>query len=155
MQKPEDLKNISIEKIQESIKTLWFFRSKAKYVKGLWEILSKSKKIPETIEELIKLPWVWIKTSKVFLAEIHWKPVLAVDTHVHRVLNRLWFVNTKLAEETDKVAEKIFKDDDKIRLHHSLIFFGRYNCKAKKPECESCIFLKWCKFGKNFFKEKK
>jgi len=155
---PEDWVKLWIEKIQDFIKTIWFFRVKSKNIFNTSKILSdkKSWKNLENftkISELINLPWVWIKTAKVFLSVARWWQYLAVDTHVHRVLNRFWIVNTKSPEETDKIAEKIFTKEDLWILHHWLIFFWRYHCMAKKPKCEICT-LRWdCKFFKKDIKK--
>ena len=140
---PEDWVKLWEEWIREYIKTIWLFRNKARFVHQLSQMLVW-KKMPNTLEWLKKLPWVWVKTAKVFLAETQNWPYLAVDTHVHRVLNRLWFVKTKLPEQTDKIADKIFNDENKRQLHHSLIFFWRYHCLARKPKCETCPFFGRC-----------
>ena len=146
---PEDWVKLWEDWIREFIKTIWLYRNKAKFVYKLSQMLVW-KKMPNTIEWLKELPWVWVKTAKVFLAETENWPYLAVDTHVHRVLNRLWFVKTKLPEQTDKVADKIFEDEDKRQLHHSLIFFWRYHCLARKPKCETCPFFGRCIETKNW-----
>lgn len=141
---PKDWLKLWEEWIREYIKSIWLYKNKSKFIYSLCEILSENE-IPKTIEELKKLPWVWVKTAKVYLAETENWPYLAVDTHVHRVLNRLWFVKTKLPEQTDKKADKIFKDKDKRKLHHSLIFFWRYHCLARKPKCNECPFFWRCR----------
>ncbi|USN58282.1 MAG: hypothetical protein H6767_08480 [Candidatus Peribacteria bacterium] len=61
-----------------------------------------------------------------------------MDTHVHRVLNRVGIVKAKEPLQTNAQAEKVFTEDDLAKLHHTLIFFGRYHCIARKPKCESC-----------------
>ena len=81
-----------------------------------------NEKIPENIIELQKLPGVGIKTAKVWLSVVKNEPYLAVDTHFHRVLNRLGIVKTKTPLETDTVAEKKLKKEDLARLHHTLMF---------------------------------
>lgn len=133
------------DKIREYIKAVNFFNNKAKNIFKTCEILSK-KEIPKTISELTKLPWVWIKTAKVYLAVVYNKPFLAVDTHVHRVLNRVWIVKTSSPLETDKKAEKIFSTENLAQLHNSLIFFGRYHCIAQKPKCGTCPIIDICSF---------
>lgn len=149
---PEDWVKLWAEKIEEMINSIWFFRMKAKNIFKTSKILSERKlENFSTISELTELPWVWIKTAKVFLSVTRRWEFLAVDTHVHRVLNRVWIVNTKLPEETDKVAEKIFTKEDLWPLHHGLIFFWRYHCIARKPKCENCPLKEDCKF----FKKKK
>ena len=102
--------------------------------------------IPETESELTKLPGVGEKTAKVIQYVLFKKPVIAVDTHVHRVTNRLGIVATKTPEETSKqIQTKIPKEYRNI-AHHAFILFGRYYCKAIKPKCETCQLQQICKF---------
>lgn len=146
--KPEDWVEMWVEKIKEYIKTISFFNNKAKNIYKTCEILSKQNLDEfDTLEKLTTLAWVWIKTAKVFLAVTKDAPYLAVDTHVHRVLNRVWLVKTKTPEETDKIVEKIFTKQNLANLHHSLILFGRYHCTAiRKPKCKTCPFLEKCSY---------
>ncbi len=150
VKKPEDAINLWTSKIKEYIKTIWFFNMKANNIFKTSEILKEkyNNKIPNNLEELIKLPWVGIKTAKVVTSVLYNAPYLAVDTHVHRVLNRIWIVNTKTPLETDKEAAKILDNDATIKLHHSLIFFWRYHCTAKKPRCNNCPLKHICKYYK-------
>jgi endonuclease-3 len=87
----------------------------------------------------------------VILSTLFDEPYLAVDTHVHRVLNRLGIVNTSSALQTDKVIEKEFTPDEIKNLHHRLVLFGRYYCTSKSPKCNNCELRKIC----NFYKGKK
>lgn len=144
---PSDWIKLWEEKISEYIKTISFYKTKAKNIYKTCSIL-ENQEIPSTIEELKQLNWVWVKTAKVYLAIVEDAPYLWVDTHVHRVLNRVWIVKTKTAEETDKEAEKILTKKDLSRLHHSLIFFWRYFCTARKPKCSECPVRKVCDYGK-------
>lgn len=151
--KPIDWVKIWLENIIKNIKTISFFNNKAKNIYKTCLILSKNElKNYDTIDKLITLPWVWVKTAKVFLAITKDAHYLAVDTHVHRVLNRIWLVKTKTPKETDKLAEKIFTIQNLSDLHHTLILFWRYHCMAiKKPKCSICPFLSKCSYKqKNF-----
>jgi len=145
---PKELFEMWEEKIKNEIKTIWLYNSKARNIFNMSKMLLEkfNWKIPEDIVEIQKLPWVWIKTAKVWLSIIKNEPYLAVDTHVHRVLNRLWIVKTKTAIETDKVAEKKLKKEDLAKLHHTLILFWRYYCKARKPKCLNCLLLDLCPY---------
>ena len=145
---PKDWVEMWVEKIKKYINTISFFNNKAKNIYKTCEILTKQKLEEfDTLEKLITLHWVWIKTAKVFLAVTKDAPYLAVDTHVHRVLNRVWLVKTKTPEETDKLVEKIFTKQNLANLHHSLILFGRYHCTAiRKPKCKICPFLEKCSY---------
>ena len=146
VKKPEDAVKLWVDKIKEYIKTIWFFNTKAENIYKTSKILIEKYdwEIPQTLEELTKLPWVGIKTAKVVSAILYDAPYLPVDTHVHRVLNRLWIVKTKIALETDKKAAQVLDKDATIKLHHSLIFFGRYHCTARNPKCNECPFIDFC-----------
>lgn len=144
---PKDWLNLWIEKIEKYINSIWFYRNKAKNIYKTCEILNKSDLSNfNTIEKLTTLPWVWVKTAKVFLQIVYDMPFLAVDTHVHRVLNRTWFIKTKTPKETDKKIEKKYSKDIIYWLHHTLVLFWRYKCKARSPECDNCFFKSYCKF---------
>ncbi len=147
---PQDGIEMWEEAIREHIKRIWLFRWKSKNIhQTCLDIVNiYSWEIPNTIKELTKLPGVGIKTAKVYLWVTTNAPYLAVDTHVHRTLNRLWIVKTKLPLQTDKAAEKIFTDDDTAKLHHSLVLFGRYHCIARKPKCKTCPLLHVCPYKK-------
>jgi len=151
VKKPEDAVKLWINNIKKYIKTIWFFNTKAKNIYLTSKILIEKYnwEIPKTLEELIQLPWVGIKTAKVVTAILYNAPYLPVDTHVHRVLNRLWIVKTKTPLETDKVVEKILDKDATIKLHHSLIFFWRYHCTARNPKCKDCPLQNICVYYKN------
>jgi len=146
VKKPEDAVKLWVDKIKEYIKTIWFFNTKAENIYKTSKILIEKYNwgIPQTLEELTKLPWVGIKTAKVVSAILYDAPYLPVDTHVHRVLNRLWIVKTKTPLETDKKAAQVLDKDVTIKLHHSLIFFGRYHCTARNPKCSDCPFIDFC-----------
>lgn len=156
--KPEDGIKMDLDYIKEFINSISFFNNKAANIKKTCEILVKehNSTIPRTIEELTRLPGVGIKTAKVFLAVIEDAPYIGVDTHVHRVLNRLWLVNTKSPLETDKKISKGFTKENHGMLHNTLVLFWRYHCIARKPKCEACPFREKCKYYKKIFlKEQK
>ncbi len=106
--------------------------------------------IPDTIEWMTALAGVWIKTAKVVLYVLYGQKRVAVDTHVHRVMNRLWIVKTKTPEQSSKLLEKVIPDSLKDVAHRVIIYFGRYLCVARKPQCNRCPFTEICpEFKKN------
>jgi len=166
VKEPNDVLKITEEKLAKQVSSVNYYKMKAKHIresaKKLVE-LTKDKKIkltknekdslnkygyylPESLEWLTKLPWVWEKTAKVILYVWYKHDLIAVDTHVHRVANRLWIVKTNEPLETSKEIEKVVPNKWKRIAHHSLILFGRYYCTAKKPKCENCILQKYCNF---------
>lgn len=144
---PQDWVLLWIEKITPLINTIGFYKTKAKNIYKASLILSETPlENFDTLEKLTSLPWVGIKTAKVFLSVTKNMPYLAVDTHVHRVLNRVGIVTAKTPEETDKKAEKILPPEILSQLHQSLIFFGRYHCTARNPKCWECRLSHVCKY---------
>lgn len=75
-------------------------------------------------------------------------PYVGVDTHVHRVMNRIGIVKTKIPEQTDREIDRIFDNKTKQAMHHPIVLFGRYTCTARKPKCPTCPILKECKYEK-------
>lgn len=152
---PEDGIQLGIEEITEYISSVSFFNNKAKNIFKTCEILIEKHNSlpPKTLEALIKLPWVGIKTAKVFLSVTENAPFLWVDTHVHRVLNRIWIVKESTPEKTDRTASKIFSKDDLAPLHNTLVLFGRYHCTARNPKCWECMILPGCNFGQKQWKK--
>lgn len=154
LEKPSDVRILWIEGIKNKINSIGFFNNKSKFIYETGIILDEkyNSQIPQDIKVLTKLPGVGVKTAKVVLSNLYNRPYIAVDTHVHRVLNRLWIVNTKMPEQTDKKIETVFDDEIKLKLHHNLVLFWRYHCKARKPECKKCKLKNICKYYKNLEK---
>ena len=141
------LKKASIEDLEAIIRPVGSFRRKASYIKNIATIIddSYSGVVPRDRDLLIKLPGVGRKTANVFLGEFYNMPCIAVDTHVERVSKRL-----KLASKNDDVfkiekkLEKCFSKEDWAKRHLQLVLFGRYFCKALKPECKDCKLKDIC-----------
>ncbi len=94
----------------------------------------------------MKLPGIGIKTAKLIAHCVYGQLHIAVDTHIHRVTNRLGLVTTKTPEKTSELLEKIIPDSYKEHAHHALVLFGRYYCKAVKPKCDGCKLNKVCEY---------
>ncbi len=143
---PEKILALGETGLKKYIKTIGLFNSKAKNIIALCEMLiAQDNIIPDTVAELEKFPGVGSKTANVFLNCARGKPTIGVDTHVHRVSNRLGIVRTKNPKETEKKLPKKIPDKWKLHAHHWLILHGRYICKARKPECDSCLIEQYCK----------
>ena len=142
----EKLANADLEDVKSIIKPLGNYNKKAFNVINIAKSLLNYDKIPNDRTFIESLPGVGHKTANVFLAMIYHEPCFAVDTHVTRVSKRL-----KISKEKDdvKIIEKklmkYFKDYDIERLHHQLVLFGRYHCKAIKPNCANCKLKNICK----------
>lgn len=143
-----DLANAELSEIESFIKTLGLYKNKAKNLKalGLKIINDFNGLIPSNQDDLESLPGVGRKTANVYLSEWHKIPRIAVDTHVKRVSSRLGLaLENDTPDKVEIKLMKLFPEHQWIEIHHKLIFFGRYFCKAKKPECKQCPLLKICK----------
>jgi endonuclease-3 len=135
--------------IYELIKSCSYPNSKAKYLYSISKYLVEkyNGNVPETFEELTKLPGVGRKTANVILSVLYKKPTLAVDTHVFRVAQRIGLVEqTKSFLKVEKMLSQNIPEKDIPLAHHWLILHGRYICKARKPLCESCFLTSLCKY---------
>lgn len=145
----EKLSKANIKDIEEIIKPIGTYKKKAVYIKEIASRLIKDniKKIPNDREYLSTMPGVGRKTINVFLSVIYNEPVVAVDTHVNRVSKRL-----SLAKHDDNVLEveekltKLFPKENLSKIHHQLVFFGRYKCKSKNPLCTDCKLKDICTY---------
>lgn len=149
IKEPKDILWISQLEMEKFVWSINYYKHKAKFIRLSGEKLYQEfdSQIPDDLAKLITLPWVGIKTAKVLLSVLYDKPFVAVDTHVHRVCNRIWIVTTKAPEETDKKLEKILNYKQKMKMHHITVLFGRYICQAKKPLCENCSIKDLCNYN--------
>ena len=148
-QSVKELSEASLEDIEKIIKPIGTYKKKAVFIKEIATKLINDniKVIPNDREYLSTFPGVGRKTINVFLSVIYNEPLIAVDTHVNRVSKRL-----KLAKDSDdvlgvekKLMKKIPKDKWS-KVHHQLVFFGRYKCKSISPICTDCKLKDICKY---------
>lgn len=146
---PETLSASSVDEVFTYIRSVSYPNNKAKHLVGMAQkLLSEfGGEVPETIEELIKLPGVGRKTANVISSVVYDKPAMVVDTHVFRVSNRLGLTHnatTPLAVEKQLV--KNLPENTIAVAHHWLILHGRYICLARRPKCEICPITYFCKY---------
>lgn len=146
-----DVVDISIEEIEEHLKYVNFFRNKSRFIKETGTILATQYGgvLPNDLKLIQTFPGIGVKTAKVVLSVLYDMPYVWVDTHIHRVMNRLWVVDTKTPEQTDKELDKIFDTETKRIIHHPIVLFGRYHCIARKPKCSTCPIADNCRYYKN------
>ncbi len=143
-----ELSIANTKEIENIIREIGTFKRKSIYVKEIAEKLYNDgyDTVPNDRKYIESLPGVGHKTANVFLSMIYNEPTIAVDTHVSRVSKRL-----KLVKEKDNVLDiekklmKIIPKERWSKTHHQLVLFGRYKCKAIKPECETCKLKDICK----------
>ncbi len=144
--KPEDFANLSLEVIENEIHSCGFYHNKAVAIKkASKDILERfNGEVPSNFDDLCSLAGVGRKTANVMIAEAFGGDAFAVDTHVLRVSNRLGLVKTKDPNKCEEALKKIFPKDTWSKLHFQMVLFGRYKCKALRPECEGCPFSQIC-----------
>lgn len=148
---PENMLKLTEDEILEEIKMVNFNRTKAKNVQKLSKIIIEDfkNKIPETIEELVKLPGIGPKIAVVYLNCASGKTVgIGVDTHVHRISNLLGWVKTEKAEETRIELESFVPREYWDEINVLLIGFGQQICPSRNPKCEECLINDICPEGK-------
>lgn len=152
----KDIIDISLEEIESDLKYVNFFRNKSRYIKETGTRLANEYHgiIPNDLKLLQTFPGIGIKTAKVTLSVLYDMPYIGVDTHIHRVLNRIGIVTTKTPEQTDREVDAFFTKTQKQIFHHPCVLFGRYTCIARNPKCETCSIKKWCAYYKAHYQEK-
>lgn len=143
-----DLKNAPIQELEMILRPLGSFRKKALYVHNIAKMIvdDYQGKMPIDRKILETFPGIGRKTVSVVLSELYNYPEFAVDTHVERVSKRL-----HLAKEEDNILDiekklkRKFKKEEWGKRHKQMVLFGRYYCKAMKPECEECLIKEICK----------
>ena len=148
---PQQMLKLSDNKIREAIKPVSFYNRKTEYIKKMSQELLDiyDGEVPQTRTELMKLTGIGRKSADIMLRFSFGQPAIAVDTHVHRVVNRLGLAKTNNADQTAVFLEKNTPEEYKWKAHEWLIQHGKYTCKAVgKPLCGSCPFQSMCDYFK-------
>lgn len=145
---PQQIAALGEKKLGEYIKTIGLWRNKAKNVIALSQMLIDDfgGEVPQTRDELERLPGVGRKTANVVMNVAFGAPTIAVDTHIFRFGNRTGMAPGKNPLEVELGLEKIIPEDFMLHAHHWMILHGRYVCKARKPECWRCSIVDLCGF---------
>jgi len=148
---PIALSNADLDDVKAYIKTCSFFNNKAKnLIKMAQSVIENYEgEIPLEQKELITLAGVGQKTANVVMIEYTGANLMAVDTHVYRVAHRLGLSSTTTATKCEEELSRKFKTDLHL-LHQAMVLFGRYRCKALKPECDECFLAHLCKSKEGF-----
>lgn len=135
-----DIINIHLKELEKIIYPAGFYKTKAKRIKSIAKIIidEYNGKIPDTIDELLKLPGVGRKTANLVISLGFNKPGLCVDTHVHRITNRFGWVSTKTPEKTEFMLRKILPQKYWRKINDYLVSYGQTICKPISPFCSRC-----------------
>ena len=143
---PYDMMKLDGEEIAALIYPVGFYRRKAKNIKEICKVLidKYDGKVPDDIDELLKLPGVGRKTANLVVTLGYGKPGICVDTHVHRISNRLGYVDTKTPEETEFALRKKLPKEYWIEINDLLVSLGQHICHPTSPKCSQCPIKEYC-----------
>jgi len=144
----ETLANATRDSVFDLIRSCSYPNNKTKHLMGMAKTLvdNYGGQVPDTVEELMKLPGVGRKTANVIASVVYNQPTIAVDTHVFRVSKRLGLtLNAKNPFEAEKQLTEYIPENLRPIAHHWLILHGRYVCTARAPKCHSCCVSEFCK----------
>lgn len=135
---PQKMVNVSRETIEQAIYPVGFYKQKALFILSLSHELLQNYggKVPDSLDELVKLPGVGVKVAKIVLEKAFNRPYIAVDAHIAR-LCKLWGIANN-AKECDKKLQEFVPDSMKIGCNQILVSFGQAICRVKKPQCQIC-----------------
>ncbi len=143
----DDLRRISCSQLERLIYPVGFYRTKAKMLKRLPEVVAQrfNGEIPDTVEELIRLPGVGRKTANLVVAVAFNKPAICVDVHVHRISNRWGLIRTRTPLETEMVLRRRLPLKYWQVFNSYLVSFGQSVCRPVSPQCDKCPIAAWCR----------
>jgi len=146
IKKMDDLEKLSLKEIENLIYPVGFYKNKAKYLKKLAVIIKNkfNNKIPEDMDKLLELPGVGRKTANLVLSLAFRKPSICVDTHVHRIMNRIGYVKTKTPYQTEIELRKKLPKKYWIITNSIFVAFGQNLCRPISPFCSKCPIKKYC-----------
>jgi endonuclease III len=144
---PEKLSQLSETEIANLIYPVGFYRIKSKNIKNIGNLIIEkyNSKVPDTLDELIQLPGVGRKTANLVLGVAYNIESITVDTHVHRISNRIGIVKTKIPQETEQDLQKILPKKYWISYNKLLVAYGQIICRPISPICSKCKISNFCK----------
>ncbi len=148
---PKALANAKVRNVEKLIKSIGFYHVKAKRIIKVAQIINSQYrgKVPENFEKLIELPGVGRKTANCVLVYAFDTPAIPVDTHVHRISNRLGLVDTKMPEETEMELRKKIPKKYWLQINDTFVMYGQNICKPISPLCNICKIKTKCNYYKS------
>ncbi len=148
---PKALANAKVRNVEKLIKSIGFYHVKAKRIIKVAQIINSQYrgKVPENFEKLIELPGVGRKTANCVLVYAFDTPAIPVDTHVHRISNRLGLVDTKMPEETEMELRKKIPKKYWLQINDTFVMYGQNICKPISPMCNICKIKTKCNYYKS------
>jgi endonuclease-3 len=145
---PEAIIKLGVLGLESYIKSIGLYKTKAKHIIALCRqlIVEYGSCVPDNFDQLLALPGVGRKTANVILNTLFKREVIAVDTHIFRLSNRLGIAIGKTPLAVENKLHKIIPNEFKLNAHHWLILHGRYICKARLPQCGICKIKNYCDY---------
>jgi endonuclease III len=143
---PKKILNLPLKKLEKLIYSSGYYRNKAKTIKHVSKVLLEDfdGKVPKTREELMSIKGIGPKTANIVLAFAYGKKVLPIDTHCHRIPNRLGWVKTKTPEQTEAELNQILPKKYWTEFNSIFVQFGKTICVPISPKCSTCPINKYC-----------
>jgi endonuclease-3 len=144
-----DFANADLSELEQDIRSTGFYRNKAKNIIGACRMIISEfgGTVPSEMDSLLKLPGVGRKTANLLLNDYFGIPSIVVDTHAKRLSKRIGLTDNEDPEKIEYDLMKIIPEDKRGQFCHQLVYHGRAICNARKPLCEKCDILPFCKFG--------
>jgi len=143
----EDYAAANIEDVEDIVRPCGFYHMKARDIVGMAQMIldEYGGVVPDTIDELVRLPGVGRKTANLIVGDVYKKPAVVADTHLIRISNRLGLVSTKDPYKVEMELKKLLPPEESNDFCHRCVLHGRAVCDARKPKCEICGLKKVCK----------
>lgn len=143
----EDYAAANIEDVEDIVRPCGFYHMKARDIIGMAQMILNEYGgvVPDTIDELVRLPGVGRKTANLIVGDVYKKPAVVADTHLIRISNRLGLVNTKDPYKVEMELKKLLPPEESNDFCHRCVLHGRAVCDARKPKCEICNLKRVCK----------
>lgn len=142
----ESLANADVSQIEEIVHPCGFFRAKARDIVGMCRMLidEYSSKVPDTIEELVRLPGVGRKTANLIIGDVYSKPAVVADTHLIRITNLLGLCDSKDPLKVELKLKSLLDPEKSNDFCHRCVLHGRAVCIARRPKCDECVMKDFC-----------
>ena len=152
----EELAMANVSEVEEIVHSCGFYRAQARDIVGICQALVEKydQVVPDTVEELIKLPGVGRKTANLICGDVYGKPAIVADTHLIRITNLLGLVNTKDPKKVEMELKKIVAPEKSNDFCHRCVLHGRAVCVARRPDCLRCTMNSFCSYALKLNKEK-
>ena len=147
----EDYASANIEDVEDIVRPCGFYHMKARDIIGMAQMIldEYGGVVPDTIDELVRLPGVGRKTANLIVGDVYKKPAVVADTHLIRISNRLGLVSTKDPYKVEMELKKLLPPEESNDFCHRCVLHGRAVCDARKPKCDVCNLKQVCKYANN------